>query len=537
MGISGIDTINIQVGNDFLLTSDLSVQENISIEASSYTQIGASIEVINNNGFLDIQINGEASLDVNSSIQSEQLFFKTGGNFYNQANISTTQATFDIDGDFNNGFYLNEVNYSGGDISANHLNISSNSFSGTDSSGDKNIHANTFALSVAGDLDYGSIYENIDVSSLNFRVDGDFIYNTNNNFVWDANDSLTVLGTAFVTTGNYSNFGEIIANKLLLHITGDFDYAKDFHNTRSIITSDLIFEVDGNFLLMGDLYVQGNTVIKSESYTQSGATVDNVNGAFSVQVTGEASLDANSSIKSNQQTTIQAENFYNQGMISSNNLAVITASNFFNRDGATVSADNFAAIIKSNLDNSGDIQTINLGFDIENNFFNKGNINANSLTISADGLYNTNSMVSNSLSITSRKIDNSGDIIADDLVIITKDDFNNKTNIKSNSLYVVTNGDFANNINSNIEIQDAAKIIVENNFFNYGNISSISLNIQSFPAFNNFSFGDISVSLLDISTDIFSNTGSISASIFDISTDTFSDTGDITADFFNGTVQ
>ena len=135
-------------------------------------------------------------------------------------------------------------------------------------------------------------------------------------------------------------------------------------------------------------------------------------------------------------------------MISSNNLAVITASNFFNRDGATVSADNFAAIIKSNLDNSGDIQTINLGFDIENNFFNKGNINANSLTISADGLYNTNSMVSNSLSITSRKIDNSGDIIADDLVIITKDDFNNKTNIKSNSLYVVTNGDFANNINS-----------------------------------------------------------------------------------------
>ena len=107
-------------------------------------------------------------------------------------------------------------------------------------------------------------------------------------------------------------------------------------------------------------------------------------------------------------------------MISSNNLAVITASNFFNRD-CNCYADNFAAIIKSNLDNSGDIQTINLGFDIENNFFNKGNINANSLTISADGLYNINSMVSNSLSITSRKIDNSGDIIADDLVIITKD--------------------------------------------------------------------------------------------------------------------
>ena len=44
----------------------------------------------------------------------------------------------------------------------------------------------------------------IDATTLNFQVGGDFSYNYgNNDFVWNASDSLVVLGSAFVTARQF----------------------------------------------------------------------------------------------------------------------------------------------------------------------------------------------------------------------------------------------------------------------------------------------------------------------------------------------
>ena len=68
------------------------------------------------------------------------------------------------------------------------------------------ITADTFSLSLAGDFDYGSEFlgnGNIDATTLNLQVGGDFSYDdANNDFVWNASNSLVVLGSAFVTTAN-----------------------------------------------------------------------------------------------------------------------------------------------------------------------------------------------------------------------------------------------------------------------------------------------------------------------------------------------
>ena len=71
-----------------------------------------------------------------------------------------------------------------------------------------NITADTFSLSVAGDFDYTN--GNIDATTLNLQVGGDFSYDdANNDFVWNAQNNLVVLGSAFVTADDFSNYGAI----------------------------------------------------------------------------------------------------------------------------------------------------------------------------------------------------------------------------------------------------------------------------------------------------------------------------------------
>ena len=43
-----------------------------------------------------------------------------------------------------------------------------------------------------------------------------------NDFVWNASDSLVVIGNAFITTNNFTNYGEITADTLILSVAGGF---------------------------------------------------------------------------------------------------------------------------------------------------------------------------------------------------------------------------------------------------------------------------------------------------------------------------
>ena len=69
------------------------------------------------------------------------------------------------------------------------------------------ITANTFDISVAGDFDYSSEFlgnGNIDATNLNLQVGGDFSYNdVHNDFVWNAQNSLVVFGSAFITADDF----------------------------------------------------------------------------------------------------------------------------------------------------------------------------------------------------------------------------------------------------------------------------------------------------------------------------------------------
>ena len=120
--------------------------------------------------------------------------------------------------------------------------ITANSFINT---GD--ITADTLNLSVAGDFDYGSEFlgnGNIDVTIFNLQVGGDFSYDdASNNFVWNASDSLVVLGNAFITANSFINTGDITADTLNISVAGDFDYISDYLNNGNIDANNQYFTI------------------------------------------------------------------------------------------------------------------------------------------------------------------------------------------------------------------------------------------------------------------------------------------------------
>ena len=84
----------------------------------------------------------------------------------------------------------------------------------------------TFALSVAGDFDYLANYlGTITTNAFNLQVGGDFSYDDSaNDFVWRANDSLTVSGNASIVAAGFENSGTIAADTFSLSVAGAFDY-------------------------------------------------------------------------------------------------------------------------------------------------------------------------------------------------------------------------------------------------------------------------------------------------------------------------
>ena len=96
------------------------------------------------------------------------------------------------------------------------LGITANNFINTGGS----IIADTFSVTVAGDFNYADNYlnnRNIDATTLNFRIGGDFSYDDANfNFVWNASDSLVVLGSVFINA--YDSF-----NRSRIDVANDFN--------------------------------------------------------------------------------------------------------------------------------------------------------------------------------------------------------------------------------------------------------------------------------------------------------------------------
>ena len=167
--------------------------------------------------------------------------FSGFNNFSNLA-IST-------DGTFTNN---NTINLDG------NLTITANSFTNTGGV----LNSDTFALSVAGDFDYtkkGTITTN----AFNLNVGGDFSNNDSaNDFTWGANDTLTVLGSADITTDSFNNSGTISANTTL-NTTVSSTANNSFTNTGGVLSADTVsLSVAGDFDYVAELLLKSTTLIE-----------------------------------------------------------------------------------------------------------------------------------------------------------------------------------------------------------------------------------------------------------------------------------
>ena len=110
---------------------------------------------------------------------------------------------------------------------------------------------------------------------------GNGTINASNDFIWDAQNNLTVSGNADITTDNYTQNGAIdVTGALTINVESDFDYVADFNG--AINFNSLNLSVGGNFsnndcelmILLGthsdSLTVLGNTDITANSFSNSG---------------------------------------------------------------------------------------------------------------------------------------------------------------------------------------------------------------------------------------------------------------------------
>ena len=254
------NTLNLNVGGDFSnndaandftwnASDSLTVLGTASITADNFTNFGY-IDIANSfNVTAGYRFYNERGAIINANdfnVTAVDRFYNWYGNATINAdnfNVSAGKRFYSWTSTINaNSFNLtveefyNEKNAT---LNAtNNFNVTADNFTNTDG----NINADIFSLSVAGDFDYVAEYlgnGTITTNTLNLNVVGDFSNNdAANDFTWNANDTLTVLGTASVVADNFTNFGYIdIANSF--NVTAGYR----FYNERGAIINANDFNV------------------------------------------------------------------------------------------------------------------------------------------------------------------------------------------------------------------------------------------------------------------------------------------------------
>ena len=295
---------------------------------------------------------------------------------------------------------------------------------------------------------------------------------------------------------------------LNFQVGGDFSY-NDANNDFVLNESD-------------NLVVLGSASITADNYTQSG--VIDIAGDLSIQVTNEARLDDNASIKA-KNLLFSAYDFYNQADLLSPTTSSFDIGNDFNngfyldgygyQDGGDIIADNFNVTAGYRFSNSSSA-TINAdNFNVNAEGFRNGDyryygdsatINANNFNVTADGFSNRATISADSFNIVSSSFNMSdyANIYARDLTIST-DRFANSAEL---------GGIYANNFNLTTNQFSNWGINVVNNFIikisgsaqNYGTIIADYLSIVAEDTFrNSHEEGIIEAINFNATVDSFSN--------------------------------
>ena len=486
------DNLNITTNYGFTNQNNATINADdlfinvLSYYGAFYNQETATISADS----IDILANNSYFYNTDTAIIQANDFNVTVDSFFNEGDAVIDADNFIITA--NGGFY------NIADVSATHLNITTNFFANRDNpffgNASGNITADTFTLSVAGYFDYAYDFlnnGNIYATSLNLRVGGDFAYDdANNDFVWFVNDSLEVLGDVFVAADNFYNYGEIeVASNFNVTANRFYNYTNSsisadnlsivgsfFDNDNSTLKgNNLDIVVSGNFYNSYNATIDANNLDISTGYFFN--TFDSVTGniiadTFALSVSGDFDYAAdylnNGNIDATNQyftarngnfinnTTIvlvgdlgvTADNFINLANISVSNFNVTVGDDFANYNNATINADNF-----------------NVTAEI---FFNEDNvvINADNFNVTADDFYNQDSATinANDFNVTANRFYNytNSSISADNLSIVGSFFDNDNSTLKGNNLDIVVSGNFYNSYNANI---DANNLDISTGYF------------------------------------------------------------------------
>ena len=284
------------------------------------------------------------------------------------------------------------------------------------------INADNFNVT-AGDV-FNNTYSNatINTNSFNVTAGGNFYYSGDLDFELAANDSLTVLGSAFVDVTNFNNHGTVATdsltitaenfdaniyntgtisadslnliltdtfthkvnsfngfsfNNLGINTGGDFtnrhelnvstltitvaDFDANINNDSTISSDSLNLITSSNFTLLSNTFADftfNSLAITANNYTQ-GVAID-IAGDLRIQVSGEASLDDNASIKA-RNLFFSAYNLYNQADITITENATFEIENDFG-NGFNLDGTGYAG---------GDIIADSFNVTAGNNFLNR----------------------------------------------------------------------------------------------------------------------------------------------------------------------
>ena len=291
--------------------------------------------------------------------------------YLNNGTITTTTAlNLNVGGNFSYDDSASDFIWGASDSLTvlGNTDITANSFSNSG-----NITADALALSVAVDFDYIADFNGaISFNSLDLSVGGNFSNNdASNDFIWDAQNNLTVSGNADITTDNYTQNGAIdVTGALTINVESDFDYVADFNG--AIDFNSLNLNVGGNFInndsannftwnANDSLNVSGNADITTDNYTQNGAI--DVAGALAISAGGDFT------------------NFI-AGSINAAILAITVGEGTIDNDGTITTSS--LTIDTDTIHNSGDITAnTSLTINATNNVFSGGSIETSALAIDA----------------------------------------------------------------------------------------------------------------------------------------------------------
>ena len=597
-GSINTDNLNITAGDDFKNAGFINT-DNLNIIAGDDFSNSATI----NTDTVIIEVTNFANDIRNSGIVSS-----TNLNFILTDSFTTSSTSFSSFNNFSNlaittdGTFTNTTTIHPTDNTA----ITANSFINTGGV----VNTGTFTLSVAGNFDYAN-NGTITANAFNFNVGGNFSNNdSNSNFTWGVNDTLTVLGNANIVAAGFENSGTISADALTLSVAGAFDYIADYANG-TITTNVFNLNVGGDFTFSESannfiwrandtLTVSGTANITAASFNNSGnitvtndsfnATVDtfiNQAGA-TIAAFGECNIVATTSSDNG---TINCLDFAIEAMVIDiaepnsnglsdnqvddfdvnaegtilNNSAVGGTAQFRSTDvegNSNITAGREASLILFQITGS---TVSDLGGTIEVFGGNAGLIianpngivctgcafiNANRLDLVTGSNYNADTNTFGSIAAanidiagsgldtavlkieTGADFNNTGNINTDNLNITAGADFNNAGIINTDNLNITAGDDFSNS--ATINNTDTVTIEVTNfanDIENTGTISSANLNFILTANFthSSTSLSGFNFSNLAISTDgTFTNTATINpAGNLTITANTFNNTGGV----------